>query len=132
MARLLVLLLPFVSGCVAETVVKQRPRKGPVPEVGFVETGGGEVRYATEGWGFVVAARRRSAQRLMRRACKGLVPRVVDEFEREDADISYGTKEDLATNLTSGVDHFQMATYVHLVFECVPPEAPAAKPEAAR
>lgn len=120
MARFLLPLLVLLSGCVAETVLRQRPRKGPVPEVGFVEAGGGEVRYSIEGWGFVVSARRRSAKRMMHRACKGQIPKVVDEFEREDADVAYGTKEDLATNLISGVDHFQTAPHMHIVFECAP------------
>lgn len=127
------MILPLLSACVAETVIRQRPRKGPVPEVGFVDTGGGEVRYSTEGWGVVVAARRRSARRMMRRACKGgLVPKVVDEFERESADVAYGTTEDLATNLDRGVEHFKIAPYYHFVFECVPKDPPPAKPEAAR
>lgn len=110
--------LTALSGCVVEMVKKERPRKGPVPEVGLVETGKGEVRYSAEGWGLVVAIRRRVALRRMRRFCKGFEAKIQDEFTREDVDVPYHG-DDLAPNLERGLEHYQLAPYHHILFECV-------------
>lgn len=114
-------LLCGLAGCEAEMVKKERPRKGPVPEVGFIETGGGEVRYSTEGWGLVVAIRRSGARRRMRRVCKGLEVKITDEFAREDVEVPY-SGDDLAPNLEKGLEHYNLAPFQHIVFECVPKE----------
>lgn len=114
--------------CVAETVERKKPRKGPVPEVGFVETGGGEVRYSTEGWGFIVKGRRNSAKRRMKRVCgKKMKPKIVDEYTREDVNVPYAG-EDLAANMEKGLDHYSVAPFHHIVFECHPLEPPIKKP----
>lgn len=113
--------LTLLSGCVAESVERRRPRKGPIKEVGFVDLGGGNIRYSTEGWSWFVAGRRRHAMRLMRKNCgKELVPRITDEYRRQDADISYAG-EDITTNLDKGMDHFKIAPFDHLVYECRTP-----------
>lgn len=114
------LLLVFLAGCVAETVERTKPRKGPVPEVGWVETGGGEVRYSTDGWGFVVGLRRHTALRKMRGVCKGLKARVTDEFTHEDVNVPYAS-DDLAQHIDKGVEHYEVAPYHHIVFECYEP-----------
>ena len=111
------------SGCVAEMVKKERPRKGPVPEVGFVDLGGGEIRYSVEGWRLIVAARGMAANRRMKRVCRGLQPQITDEFTREDVEVPY-SGDDLAPNLEKGLEHYNMAPYHHIVFECVPKEKP--------
>ena len=84
--RRLVLPLCFavlLSSCVAESVERRRPRKGPIREVGYVDYGGGSVRYALSGWSWFVKGRRRDARRRMRRNCgKDLEPRVSDEYAR--------------------------------------------------
>ena len=49
----LALAASLLSACVAVTVERRRPRKGPVKEVGYVEYGGGQVRYSSEGWSWV-------------------------------------------------------------------------------
>jgi hypothetical protein len=117
------LALILLSACVAETVERRKPRKGPIKEVGFVDMGGGNVRYSTEGWGWFVAGRRRDALRRMRRNCgKALAPQIVDEYLRQDADIAYaGT--DIATSLDKGMEHFKIAPFQHLVYECRPKDA---------
>lgn len=131
---LLVLLL--LSACVAETVERRRPRKGPIKEVGFVDRGGGKVRYSVEGWGWFVAGRRRDALRRIRKNCgKELAPQIIDEYQRNDADISYAG-EDISTNLDKGMDHFKIAPFQHIVYECrpkgAPPEAPSVSTAPAR
>lgn len=122
MRRLLLLALSAVllSACVAVTVDRRRPRKGPVKEVGFVDFGGGQVRYSAEGWGPIVASRRRTALRLMASNCgKELEPRVTDEYERMDADAKY-SEEEVTTTLERGEEHFVLEKYVHLAYECRP------------
>lgn len=117
---LFLLSLVLLSACVAETVERRKPRKGPIKIVGFVDMGGGTIRYSTDGWGWFVAGRRRDALRKMRRNCgKELAPQVVDEYLRQDADISYAG-EDISTNLDKGMDHFKIAPFEHLVYECRP------------
>ena len=39
----------FLSGCVAETVERKKPRRGPIKEVGYVDMGAGNIRYSVEG-----------------------------------------------------------------------------------
>lgn len=125
------LLLPalvLLSACVAETVERRRPRKSPIKEVGFVDLGGGGVRYSVDGWSWFVAGRRRHALRLMRRNCgKHLGPQVLDEYLRQDADIAYAG-EDIATNLNRGMEHFKIAPFQHLIYECRPKGAPDEAP----
>lgn len=110
----------LLSGCVAETVERRRPRRGPVREVGFVDYGGGRVRYSTEGWGWFVAGRRRHAKRLMRKNCgKELVPEITDEYARNDADIAYAG-DDLSDELVRGGEHYKIAPFQHYSYECRP------------
>ena len=116
----LLLALSLLSACVAETVERRRPRKGPIKEVGFVDTGGGRVRYSLDGWSWFVAGRRRHALRLMRKNCgKKLAPQILDEYRRQDADISYAG-EDITTNLDKGMDHFKIAPWQHILYDCRP------------
>lgn len=124
----LLLALVLLSACVAETVERRRPRKGPIKEVGFVDAGGGKIRYSVEGWGWFVAGRRRDALRRMRKNCgKLLAPQILDEYLRQDADISYAG-EDIATNLDKGMEHFKIAPFQHIVYECRPRGAPSEAP----
>ncbi len=116
----LLVFLTLLAGCVSETVERNRPRKGPVPEVGWVDTGGGEVRYSTDGWGFVVSLRRGSALRRMKKICKGLKAKIDDEFTHQDVNVPYAS-DDLAQHLDKGVEHYQVAPYHHIVFECFVP-----------
>lgn len=110
----------LLAGCVAETVERRRPRKGPVQEVGYVDFGGGRVRYSTEGWGWFVSGRRRHAQRLMRKNCgKELKPEITDEYTREDADIAY-SGDDVIDNMARGGEHYKHAPFQHFAYECRP------------
>ena len=101
----------------AETVRKNPPRKGPVKAVGYVDMGGGEVRYSTDGWSWFVAGRRRAGRALMRHICGKLKPVVTEEFDKEDADVPY-SQDDIATTLQRGDEHFTLAPFTHMVFEC--------------
>lgn len=120
------LLIPLLAGCVAETVERRKPRRGPVAEVGFVDLGGGHVRYSTEGWGPAVALRRSSAMRKMRGTCKPLEVKILAEETREDADTPY-SQDDLS-QMAKGVEHFKLAPYHHITYECLPKDQPYLKP----
>jgi len=114
----------FLQACVAETVERRKPRKGPIKEVGFVDMGGGMVRYSIEGWSWFVSGRRRDALRKMRKNCgKELAPQVLDDYLRQDSDIAYAG-EDITTNLGTGMDHFKIAPFQHMHYECRPKGAP--------
>jgi hypothetical protein len=127
-ALLPLLALLALSSCVAETVERRKPRKGPIKEVGFVDMGGGKIRYSVDGWGWFVSGRRRDALRRMRKNCgKKLAPQILDEYQRQDADISY-SGDDISTSLDKGMDHFKIAPFHHIVYECRPKGAPAATP----
>jgi len=122
MRRLLLLLFAaaLLSSCVAESVERRRPRKGPIKEVGYVDFGGGDVRYSLSGWSWFVKGRRRDAQRRMRKNCgKDLEPRVTDEYARQDADAPY-VGDDLAVSIQYGGEHYKIEPFVHLVYECHP------------
>lgn len=122
-AVLLILAAAVLAGCVAETVERRRPRKGPVKEVGFVDFGGGRVRYSAEGWDWVVASRRRLALKLMARNCgKELAPVITDEYTRQDADAPYAG-QDINSSMAIGDAHYNIEHYVHLAYECRVPGA---------
>ena len=124
-ATALVLAALVLSACVAETVERRRPRPGPVKEVGYIDYGGGQVRYSSEGWGWFVASRRRLALKLMSRNCGSvLVPRITDEYARVDADAPY-SGQDITSSMDDGDQHYIVEHYVHIVYECVPRGAPA-------
>lgn len=126
---LLLLAAALLCSCVAETVERRRPRKGPIKAVGFVDLGGGNMRYSVDGWGWFVAGRRRDALRRMRKNCgKHLAPQILDEYLRQDADISY-SGEDITTNLDKGMDHFKIAPFQHMIYECRPKGAAADEPD---
>ncbi len=111
----------------AEIVEKKKPRKGPIPEVGYIDTGGGEVKYSIEGWPLWVKARRRTALRRMRRVCGKLKAVITDEFTRQDVEVPY-SGEDVKDNLAKGMKHYTVAPFEHIVFDCVlrePSAAPA-------
>lgn len=128
MKRALILVPLLLAACVAETVERRKPRKGPIKEVGFVDYGGGKVRYSVDGWSWFVAGRRRDALRRMRKNCgKKLAPQVLDEYLRQDADIAY-SGEDISVNLDRGMEHFKIAPFQHMTYECRPKDAVAAPP----
>jgi hypothetical protein len=108
----------LLSACVAVTVERRHPRKGPIKEVGYIDYGGGEVRYSSEGWKWIVASRRKTALRLMRRNCgPDLAPAITDEYARVDADAPY-SGEDIGSSMSSGGPHYDIERYTHLLYEC--------------
>jgi hypothetical protein len=121
----LVLAVVLLSACVAVTVERRRPRKGPVKEVGYVDYGGGQVRYSAEGWGWIVASRRKTARKLMALNCgPDLTPAITDEYSRMDADATYNG-EDIDASMKTGDDHYLIESYEHIAYDCRPKDAPA-------
>lgn len=112
-------------------VEKHRPRTGPVKEVGYIDKGRGEVKYSTEGWGLWVAGRRRNALRRMRKVCKPLKAVITDEFTRQDVEVPYNN-EDVHENLDKGLNHYTVAPFEHIVFECEQPQKEQPAKEAAQ
>lgn len=124
-AVLLAVAAALLSSCVAITVEKRKPRKGPVKEVGYIDYGGGQVRYSAEGWAWAVASRRKTALRLMKHNCGSeLKPEITDEYSRQDADAAYNG-EDIDSSMKVGEEHFKIERYIHLAYECRPLNAPA-------
>ena len=122
MRRLLPLVgfVALLSACVAITVQRHRPRRGPVKEVGYVDYGGGEVRYSAEGWSWIIASRRRTARKLMSINCgPDLAPAITDEYPRMDADAAYNG-EDIDASMRTGDEHFHIEHYIHVAYECRP------------
>jgi hypothetical protein len=123
-ALALALAAALLSACVAVTVERHKPRRGPVKEVGYIDYGGGQVRYSSEGWAWVVASRRKTALKLMSRNCgPDLEPAITDEYSRQDADAAYNGSDIDA--VTMGDQHFLIEHYVHLAYECRPKGAAA-------
>ena len=120
----LLLVFPLaLCGCVTEMVQETAPQKGPVPQVGYIIPGGGEIRYSAEGWGPVVAARRRAAFFRMHRVCKDMGLKIIDEFVHTDATVPYNGG-DLQTDAEFGIQHYDLEKYHHIMFQCVPPPLP--------
>jgi hypothetical protein len=109
----------LLTGCVAEFSQKRAPRRSTVPGVGYIDTGGGDVRYSAEGWGLVLWLRHAAAMRKVRGLCraKDLKVRIVDEFTHNDTDMIY-TGEELDVNIKNGLDQYHVAPFHHIVFEC--------------
>jgi hypothetical protein len=121
----LVLSIVLLSACVAVTVERRRPRKGPVKEVGYVDYGGGQVRYSAEGWGPFVASRRKTALKLMALNCgPDLTPTITDEYSRMDADAPYAG-EDIDASMKIGDEHYLIERYEHISYDCRPKGAAA-------
>ena len=108
-----------LAGCTAEMVQKKPPRKGPVPEVGLIDKGNGDIRYSVEGWAWVIAGRRRTALRKIKKLCKDLSYSIIDEFTREDVEVPY-SQDELDTNMDKGVRHYNISPFHHILFDCVP------------
>jgi hypothetical protein len=114
------LALAALGGCATIQVVeKHPPRTGPVPEVGLIDTGSGEVKYSTDGWRWIVGLRRRSALRRIAKICKGLPYKIVDEFTHNDMEVSYSQSE-LNDNIGHGLEHYNVNPFHHMIFDCVP------------
>ncbi len=116
----IILAAAVLSGCVVEMVKSQKPRKGPVAEVGYIDSGGGDVRYSTQGWSWIVASRRTMALRRIKLFCSPLPFKIDDDVTRQDVDATY-TSDDVETTLERGGQHYKVSKYHHIVFECVPP-----------
>lgn len=108
-----------LAGCRAVVVELRKPVKGPVAEVGFIDPGGGHVRYALRGGRVMSGARRRDALRRAGRHCGGLMNvKLVKEWRQDDVETPYNADE-LEAALKLDLDHYRMEPYQHLLFDCV-------------
>ncbi|MFH1723390.1 MAG: hypothetical protein ABII00_02090 [Elusimicrobiota bacterium] len=107
------------SGCEASFVETRRRVRGPVPEVGLIDPGGGHARYALKGPVWLVRKRRARAFRKMAGYCEGKdLIRIRKEYSRDDAVTPFQASDlDPAKLLESG--HYKVESYRHIIFECI-------------
>jgi hypothetical protein len=94
--------------------------KGPVAEVGWIDPGGGHVRWPTRGGGFLVRLRRSDALKRARAHCGAVPVQVVREWTQDDVDTAYAG-DDLSESMRYGLDHYKVESYRHLEFKCARP-----------
>jgi len=86
--------LALFSSCKASVVDTHPAVKGPVPEVPYIDFGGGQVRYPLGGARSLLGVRRRDAFRRMARFCGGAAHvKVRREFDRDDSETPYNAGE---------------------------------------
>ena len=117
-----ILLVMSAAGCMVYTVKETPPRKGPVPEVGYIDKGSGEIKYSPEGWSWIIKWRRRRALKKIGKLCQGLDYKITDEYAWEDVETPYG-KMDIDEHMGKGMKHYNVDTYIHIEYECQPPES---------
>ncbi|MFA6093053.1 MAG: hypothetical protein WCU88_07050 [Elusimicrobiota bacterium] len=119
MKRLVIPALAMViCGCRASVVELRKAQKGPVPEVGYIDPGGGQLRWALKGGSLLQRQRRKNALKRAALHCAGAEVKVKREWTQEDAETSYQA-EDLAESVRLGLEHYRVEPYMHLEFECV-------------
>lgn len=115
-------LLPAVLillGCTAQMVSTRKRQKGPVPEVGVIDAGGGHIRYALKGPKSLVRKRRKNAYKKMAEYCEGMkLVRVLKEYTSDDVETPYHVDDLDADKLLDG-GHYRIDAYRHIEFECV-------------
>lgn len=107
----------LAAGCAGELVEMRRRVKGPVPEVGWLDPGGGHAKYSLAGGKWAVEERRKDALAKIGAYCGGKY-RVVDELDRAETETPFTA--DLEENVAAGSKHYRKADYRHLYFECGP------------
>jgi len=108
----------LLQGCVAELKEARRRVKGPVPEVGIIDPGAGDARYALKGPEFLVRRRRANAFKKMAKYCGGeALFRVTGEAVRDDIETPYNST-DLDADKLLAPEHYKVETYRHITFEC--------------
>lgn len=121
MRRLAALAAVALLACRADFVEKRRRVAGPVPEVGLIDAGGGHLRFALKGPGFVVEGRRKDAFRKMTAYCGGEGSvRVEKEYAREDVETPYNA-QDIEETVARNLAHYKIEEYRHIEFRCVNP-----------
>ena len=119
MTRLALGLALFCAGCAdTDIVYLRKQRKGPVPEVGITDPGGGHIRYPLKGPEKLKRKRHKRAYKRMAKICRGeTLFRVMRVYTSEDADTPFS-----ATNLVPEKllgKHYTIEKYRHIHFECV-------------
>lgn len=119
--RLAVVALILALGACDATLVETRRRvKGPVAEVGLIDAGAGQARYALKGPGWLVARRRRRAFVLMERQCGGAAKFKVAAERDEERGVTRYTEDDLDAEKFMERGHYKVDSYRVLEFECLP------------
>jgi len=100
-------------------VETRRRVRGPVAEVGIIDPGGGHVRYALKGPGWLVRGRRKAAFKKMAKYCEGEdLVRVEREYQSEDAMTPFNSS-DLDEQKLMEAGHYRVESYRHVLFRCV-------------
>lgn len=108
----------LLSGCHAVMVQTRPQARGPVPGV-VIDAGGGQIKYASQGFGWIVRKRREDALAQIDAYCGGKGQySIVDEVEREDAEAGFRTEGDVVENINDKAKHYETDRYQHIYFEC--------------
>ena len=119
--------LALFSSCKASVVDTHPAVKGPVPEVPYIDFGGGQVRYPLGGARSLLGVRRRDAFRRMARFCGGAAHvKVRREFDRDDSETPYNAGE-LEEVVALQAEHYRVHSYRHIEFQCTQPAPPPKK-----
>lgn len=122
------LALAGLAACKASLVDTRQALKGPVPEVPYIDFGGGEVRYPLGGAKSLRGFRRRDALAKMGRFCGGAAHvKVEREFDRDDMETPYHAGE-LEEVVALQAEHYRVHPYRHIVFGCTKPAPEPKKP----
>ena len=107
----------LILGCRAQMVETRKRTRGPVPEVGLIDPGGGRLRYALKGPKFLLRARRQDAFRKMAKLCggEGRV-RIEREYDQDDSETPYHVDDINDTTLAEGSGHYKVESYHHIHF----------------
>lgn len=119
-AVLLSLAACLLAACGAAMVQTRKRVKGPVPEVGWLDPGGGDVRYLATGGGWMEKRRREDAVGKIAEYCGGAGNfKIVDEVEKVEQEDPYN-KDAIEDTIGSGGKHYEERRYHHVYFECKP------------
>ena len=105
-------------GCGGELMETRRRVPGPVPEVGWLDPGGGHAKYSLQGAAWIVEGRRKDALEKIAAYCAGAGKyKIVDEVDRDEMEASYSAN-DVEESVGHGGKHYAATKYRHVYFEC--------------
>lgn len=123
MGRRLSAALAVLALCACDaTLIETRQRmKGPVAEVGLIDAGAGQARYALKGPGWLVARRRKRAFALMERHCGGPGRFKISVEHDEERGETRFTEDDLDVEKFMERGHYKVDSFRTLEYECLMP-----------
>ena len=113
--------LVLAAGCDATLTVTRKRVKGPVAEVGLIDAGAGRTRWALKGPGWLVARRRRRAQKLAADFCGGETLWKGISEKNEELAVTRYTEDDLDAEKFTERGHYKVDEYRVMEFECIKP-----------